>query len=117
MMPILIAMLIGMLILIVHNYRKDKEEEWHDLEDFIYRLPCKTEKEWNNNCDKVKKEFNGYPEWWYKEIVGSSIAKAMQMYDEYSIPKHTFLSKELVDKFYHNHHGSFALKTVDELWS
>ena len=79
MMPILIAMLIGMLILIVHNYRKDKEEERHDLECFIYRLPCKTEsellalkdrytsylkndylksssKKWNNYIDSINKQ-------------------------------------------------------------
>lgn len=78
-------------------------------------LSSKTVQEWNDNVDKVKKKFNGYPEWWYAEIVGSNIAKAMQMYDEYSIPKHTFLSPELVDKFYHNFHSSFTLKTIDEL--
>ena len=81
----------------------------------LLMLSSKTEKEWNDNCDKVKKEFNGYPEWWYKEIVESSIAKAMQMYDDYSIPKHTFLDKELVEKLYHNFHGSFTLKKKEEL--
>ena len=85
------------------------------LEVQLLMLSSKTEKEWNDNCDKVKKEFNGYPEWWYKEIVGSSIAKAMQMYNNYSIPKHTFLDKELVEKLYHNFNGSFTIKTVDEL--
>ena len=57
MMPILIAMLIGMLILIVHNYRKDKEEERHDLEGFIYRLPCKTESE----LLAIKDRYTSYP--------------------------------------------------------
>ena len=85
------------------------------LEVQLLMLSSKTEKEWNNNCDKVKKEFNGYPEWWYKEIVGSSIAKAMQMYNNYSIPKHTFLDKELVEKLYHNFNGSFTLKKKEEL--
>ena len=81
----------------------------------LLMLSSKSVTEWNTNCDIVKKEFNGYPDWWYTEIVISNIAKAMQMYDDYSIPKHTFLDKELVDKFYHNHHGSFTLKTIDEL--
>ena len=85
------------------------------LEVQLLMLSSKTVAEWNDNCDKVKKEFNGYPEWWYKEIVGSSIAKAMQMYDDYSIPKHTFLDKELVEKLYNNFNGSFTIKTVDEL--
>ena len=81
----------------------------------LLMLSSKSLQEWNGNCDKVKKEFNGYPEWWYAEIFESNIAKAMQMYDAYSIHKSTFLSKELVDKFYHNFNGSFTLKTVDEL--
>ena len=78
-------------------------------------LSSKTVAEWNDNVDKVKKEFNGYPEWQYKEIVESNIAKAMQMYDDYSIPKHTFLYKELVEKLYHNFNGSFTLKKKEEL--
>ena len=81
----------------------------------LLMLSSKTVSDWNNNLDIIKKEFNGYPEWWYAKIVTSNIAKAMLMYNEYSIPKHTFLSKELVDKFYHNHHGSFTLKVVGEL--
>ena len=78
-------------------------------------LSSKTLTEWNDNVDKVKKEFNGYPEWWYDEIVTSNIAKAMLMYDDYSIPKHTFLDKELVEKLYHNFNGSFTLKIKEEL--
>ena len=39
----------------------------------------------------------------------------MQMYDDYSIPKHTFLYKELVEKLYHNFNGSFTLKKKEEL--
>lgn len=34
----------------------------------------KNEQEWNTNCDKVKKEFNGYPSWWYVEVVLSKLA-------------------------------------------
>ena len=78
-------------------------------------LSSKTVAEWNDNVDKVKKEFNGYPEWWYKEIITSNIAKAMHMYDDYIIPKHTFLDKELVEKLYHNFNGSFTLKIKEEL--
>ena len=45
MLPILIAMLIGLLLLRISNYRNFKEEERHDLEDFIYRLQCQTDSE------------------------------------------------------------------------
>ena len=81
----------------------------------LLMLSSKTEKEWNDNCDKVKKEFNGYPEWWYAEIVISNIAKAFSMYYAHSIHKSTYLSKELVDKLFNDEDGSFVLKTVDEL--
>lgn len=33
----------------------------------------KTENEWNENCDKVKKEFNGYPDFWYMDIIMSGL--------------------------------------------
>ena len=79
MIPVLVAMLIGLVILVVHDYSKDKEKERHDLEDFIYRLPCKTEskllalkaryadyltddylksssKKWNNYIDAINKQ-------------------------------------------------------------
>ena len=29
----------------------------------------KSEQEWNVNCDKVKAANNGYPAWWYQEII------------------------------------------------
>ncbi len=35
----------------------------------------KTEKEWNENCDHVKRACGGYPEWWYSEIVLSGVAR------------------------------------------
>ena len=78
-------------------------------------LSSKTVTEWNNNLDKVKKEFNGYPDWWNKEIVGSNIPRAMRMYNYCRIPKHKFLDKELVEKLYHNFNGSFTLKIKEEL--
>lgn len=81
----------------------------------LLMLSSKTVDEWNNNLDKVKKEHNGYPVFWYSAIVTSGIAKAMAMYDDYSIQKHTFLSKELVEKLYHNFNGSFTLKIKEEL--
>lgn len=34
----------------------------------------KSETEWNANCDKVKKTFGGYPDFWYTAIVLSGIA-------------------------------------------
>lgn len=33
----------------------------------------KSAKEWDDNCDKVKEYFKGYPDWWYREIVLSGI--------------------------------------------
>ena len=33
----------------------------------------KSSQEWNENCDKVKKAFNGYPNWWYLTIVQSGV--------------------------------------------
>jgi len=32
-------------------------------------LSSKSEAEWNNNCDKVKAEFGGYPDFWYPAII------------------------------------------------
>ncbi len=34
----------------------------------------KNSKEWNENCDKVKRDNKGdYPSWWYSEIVLSGL--------------------------------------------
>ena len=33
----------------------------------------KNETEWNRNCDEVKKKCNGYPNWWYSEIIMSGL--------------------------------------------
>jgi hypothetical protein len=33
-----------------------------------------TEAEWNANCNKVKRECDGYPAFWFAEIVQSGIA-------------------------------------------
>ena len=79
MLPILVAMLIGLLILGASTYLNFKEDERHDLEDFIYRLQCKTysqllalkarytsyltddylkssSKKWNNYIDAINKQ-------------------------------------------------------------
>lgn len=79
MIPILVAMLIGMLIVVITSYLNFKKDERNDLEDFIYRLPCKTEsellalkarytdyltddylksssKKWNNYIDYINKQ-------------------------------------------------------------
>ena len=34
----------------------------------------KTEKEWNDNCNKVKFIYSGYPIFWYRTIVLSGVA-------------------------------------------
>lgn len=33
----------------------------------------KTEQEWNNNCDVVKKSCNGYPSFWFTAIIASGL--------------------------------------------
>ncbi len=33
----------------------------------------KSEREWNDNCDKVKKVNGGYPSFWYDAIILSGI--------------------------------------------
>ena len=33
----------------------------------------KTMKEWDDNCDEVKRRCNGYPDFWYREIILSSL--------------------------------------------
>lgn len=33
----------------------------------------KSEDDWNSNCDKVKKACQGYPDFWYEEIVLSGV--------------------------------------------
>lgn len=33
-----------------------------------------TEEQWNANCDKVKRECDGYPSFWFTEIVLSGLA-------------------------------------------
>ena len=73
-------MLIGLLILGTSTYLNFKKEERHNLEDFIYRLQCKTNsetlalkarytdyltddflksnsKQWNNYIDAINKQF------------------------------------------------------------
>ena len=47
----------------------------------------KTEKEWNDNCDKVKKCFGGYPDFWYQVIVASGIASRKGIYFAYGVQK------------------------------
>ena len=38
----------------------------------------KSEKEWNENCDKVKDACGGYPSFWYMSIVMSGVASNVQ---------------------------------------
>jgi hypothetical protein len=35
----------------------------------------KTEQEWNANCDRVKADFKGYPDFWYPAIVASGLSR------------------------------------------
>lgn len=37
-----------------------------------------SEQEWNNNCDKVKAAFKGYPDWWYEKIILSGVLAQTQ---------------------------------------
>lgn len=77
--PALVVMLIVLVIVTITSYLNFKEDERNDLEDFIYRLPCKTEsellalkarytsyltddylksssKKWNNYIDSINKQ-------------------------------------------------------------
>ena len=45
MIPILVIILIGLVIITITSYLNFKEEERHDLEDFIYKLPCQAHSE------------------------------------------------------------------------
>ena len=79
MIPILVIILIGLVIVAITSYLNFKEEERHDLEDLIYKLPYKTEsellalkarytsyltddylksssKKWNNYIDYINKQ-------------------------------------------------------------
>ena len=43
----------------------------------VYELmkSSKSEEEWNKNCDIVKSRCNGYPDFWWNEIIASGLAK------------------------------------------
>ena len=79
MTPVLVTILIGLAIVTITSYLNFKKDERNDLEDFIYRLPCKTEsellalkarytsyltdnylksssKKWNNYIDAINKQ-------------------------------------------------------------
>ena len=79
MIPVLVTILIGLAIVTITSYLNFKKDERNDLEDFIYRLPCKTEsellalksrytdyltddylksssKKWNNYIDAINKQ-------------------------------------------------------------
>lgn len=45
MIPVLVVILIGLAIVAITSYLNFKKDERNDLEDFIYRLQCKTESE------------------------------------------------------------------------
>jgi len=36
-------------------------------------VSSKSDLEWNANCDKVKEACNGYPDYWYAEIILSGL--------------------------------------------
>lgn len=39
----------------------------------------KSEKEWNDNCDKVKKACGGYPSFWYSAVILGGVLAQAQM--------------------------------------
>jgi hypothetical protein len=43
------------------------------LEVITLMESSKSENEWNNNCGKVKEACNGYPDYWYREIIMSGL--------------------------------------------
>ena len=42
-------------------------------------MGSKNSKEWNDNCDKVKAAFNGYPAFWFADIIASGIYHLVKM--------------------------------------
>lgn len=38
----------------------------------------KSEQEWNNNCDAIKRANNGYPTFWFAYVVMSGLAAQTQ---------------------------------------
>ena len=63
-------------------------------------LSSKNEKEWNSNCDIIKIQCNGYPEFWYKEIIETGIAKGFQMYFIHDIRIDCFIDKNIIDEYF-----------------
>lgn len=79
MLPVLLVILIGLAIVTITSYLNFKKDERNELEDFIYRLPCRTNsellalkarytsyltdnylksssKKWNNYIDAINKQ-------------------------------------------------------------
>lgn len=45
-------------------------------EDVVTLMKSSTsERNWNENCDKVKKANNGYPSFWFKAIIIGGVAR------------------------------------------
>ena len=42
----------------------------------------KTQREWNENCDKVQRACGGYPSFWYTAIIASGIVANAQSLPE-----------------------------------
>lgn len=41
---------------------------------------CKTEEEWNDACDEIKRIRNGfYPNDWYTKVIASGLASAVKL--------------------------------------
>lgn len=38
-------------------------------------VSSRSEQEWNNNCDEVKRRCGGYPSFWFAEIIASGLLK------------------------------------------
>ena len=85
MIPILIAMFIGLIILGISQYSNAKQDEILKLEDFTYRLQSKTDKE----LVAIEERYIGYltdlylmdsSEKWYKYI--DAIQKHMEQRSE-----------------------------------
>jgi hypothetical protein len=52
--------------------KMEKQMEKQEVLDLMGS--SKSSKEWNENCDKVKKDNNNnYPSWWYSEVILSGL--------------------------------------------
>ena len=59
--------------LLVRGITRNFEKEMNEQQVIDLMKSSKSEAEWNANCDKVKADCGGYPDFWYRAIMMSGI--------------------------------------------